>query len=236
MWSSGFRRGGICAVLGSLLLFTSAADAARERGEAEPTLEYGARVYQERCVLCHGREGYGDGMLPVSMKEYPAANLHKNRFGRELDDLRMSIIYGGSLGTMSSEMPPWGDELTYTQVESVAMFTKLLIDQPKKAVALMEQAEAEQEPSYRLGRAIFKNYCSLCHGENGEGDGKMAKIIKDPPPFNLTLSRAPDDYLMQIISKGGAAMGRSPRMPPWGEQFSESERRSVIMYIKTLRR
>ncbi len=225
-------------VLALLVLLTQAAAAAEkeEQSEAKPTLEYGARVYQARCALCHGREGYGDGMLPVSMKEYPSANLHKNRFGKELDDLRLSIIYGGSLGTMSAEMPPWGDELTYTQVESVAMFTKLLIDDPKKAVALMEKTGAADQPSFRVGRAIFKNYCSLCHGENGEGDGKMAKIIKDPPPFNLTLSRAPDDYLMQIITKGGAAMGRSPRMPAWGEQFSETERRSIIMYIKTLRR
>ncbi len=227
-------KSGVLALL-MLLAQVAVAEEAKQ-SEAEPTLEYGAQVYQARCTLCHGREGYGDGMLPVSLKGYPSANLHKNRFGKALDELRLSIIYGGSLGTMSAEMPPWGDELTYTQVESVAMFTKLLIDDPKRAMALVHRTQADQQPSLRLGRAIFKNYCSLCHGENGEGDGKMAKIIKDPPPFNLTLSRAPDEYLMQIITKGGAAMGRSARMPSWGEQFSEAERRSVILYIKTLRR
>ncbi len=204
--------------------------------EAKPSLEYGAAVFQSRCVLCHGRGGFGDGVLPLSLKNYPNTNLHDNRFGRELDELRLSVIYGGSLGTMSDEMPPWGDELTYTQMESVTLFTKLLIDQPDKAVAMLDKSQAASKPSLRQGRAIFKNYCTLCHGENGEGDGKMAKIIKNPPPFNLTLSRAPDEYLMQIISKGGAAMGRSARMPPWGEQFSETERRSIILYIKTLRR
>ncbi len=220
-----------------LLFLTQIAVAGEDqKSEAKPTLEYGAKVFQSRCVLCHGREGYGDGMLPMSMKEYPKTNLHENTFGKELDELRLSIIYGGSLGTMSAEMPPWGDELTYTQVESVTLFTKLLIDDPKKAIAMVDRVQADTRPTERIGRAIFKNYCSLCHGENGEGDGKMAKIIKNPPPFNLTLSRAPDEYLMQIISKGGAAMGRSPRMPPWGEQFSETERKSIILYIKTLRR
>ncbi len=210
--------------------------AARGAGETAPSLEYGARVYQERCVLCHGREGYGDGVLPVSLKGYPSANLRRNRHGRSLEELREAIIHGGSRGGMSPEMPPWGDELTYLQVESVARFTKLLMDQPERALPLLERSEVDEPPSLRRGRSLFRNYCSLCHGENGEGDGKMARIIKDPPPFNLTLSRAPDDYLMQIITRGGAAMGRSPRMPPWGEQFSESERRSIISYIKTLRR
>ncbi len=220
-----------------LLLLTQAVIAGEDKNsEAKPTLEYGAKVFQARCVLCHGREGYGDGMLPMSLKDYPDTNLHENKFGKELDELRLSVIYGGSLGTMSAEMPPWGDELTYTQVESVTLFTKLLIDDPKKAISMVDKTQAGTKPTERVGRAIFKSYCSLCHGENGEGDGKMAKIIKNPPPFNLTLSRAPDEYLMQIISKGGAAMGRSPRMPPWGEQFSETERKSIILYIKTLRR
>ena len=220
-----------------LALGQAAAAAATDReSEAKPSLAYGAKIYQARCVLCHGREGYGDGMLPMSLKNYPDTNLHEPKFGKALDELRLSVIYGGSLGTMSAEMPPWGDELTYTQVESVTLFTKLLIDEPKKAIAMVDKTQAGTRPTERVGRAIFKNYCSLCHGDNGEGDGKMAKIIKNPPPFNLTLSRAPDQYLMQIISKGGAGMGRSPRMPPWGEQFSETEIKSIILFLKTLRR
>ena len=224
-------------VMVCVLLLTHAANAsAGMKSDAKPSLEYGAKVFQSRCALCHGREGYGDGMLPMSMKEYPETDLHDNRFGKDLDELGLSVIYGGSLGTMSAEMPPWGDELTYTQIESVTMFVKLLIDDPKKSIATVAESHGDNKPSERIGRAIFKSYCSLCHGENGEGDGKMAKIIKNPPPFNLTLSRAPDEYLMQIISKGGAAMGRSARMPPWGEQFSETERKSIILFIKTLRR
>ena len=187
-------------------------------------------------MLCHGREGHGDGVLPISLKSYPSANLHENRYGMGLEELKESIVHGGSRGDMSPEMPPWGDELTYTQVESVARFVRVLVKEPKRAHALQERTGADGPPSLRRGRALFRNYCSLCHGENGEGDGKMARIIRNPPPFNLTLSRAPDDYLMQIITRGGAAMGRSARMPPWGEQFSESERRSIISYIKTLRR
>ncbi len=97
------------------------------------------------------------------------------------------------------------------------------------------QAKVNVEPTLEYGAEMFQSYCALCHGPNGEGDGKMAKIIKNPPPFNLTKSVMPDPYLEVIISKGGEAMGRSPRMPIWGEQFSKPEIQSLILYIKNLR-
>ena len=63
----------------------------------------------------------------------------------------------------------------------------------------------------------------------------MSKIIKNPPPYNLTLSALPDKYLKQIITQGGRAVGRSYQMPPWKDELSEEEVDSAIIYIKTLR-
>ena len=208
---------------------------AQSKPGAEPSLEYGAEVFQGRCVLCHGRQGLGDGLVSMSIKDYPSTNLQENHYGKTLEKLRESIIYGGSRGRMHIEMPPWGDELTYTQVESVTMFTHFLLEKPEDAYQMLERAPTTMQPSFRLGRRLFKSYCVLCHGPNGEGDGKMAKIIKNPPPFNLTKSIMPDQYLEAIIAKGGEAMGRSPRMPIWGEQFSKPEIQSVVIYIKSLR-
>jgi len=203
---------------------------------AEPSLAYGAETYQARCVLCHGRQGHGDGLLALSIVKYPSSNLHENRHGKDLAAVKRSITYGGSRGEMADEMPPWGDELTYTQLESVALFTRLLLNEPDKAYALLQQTRKPPKADLRVGQILYRNYCSLCHGPNGEGDGKMAKVIKDPPPFNLTMSRAPDEYLQLIIPQGGEAMGRSPRMPPWGSQLADEDLKSVILYIKTLRR
>lgn len=214
----------------------NATSANAQRSDAEPTLKYGASIYKGRCVLCHGNQGHGDGMLPLSIKSYPHTNLHENRFGSDLESIRHSLIYGGSRNTMSIEMPPWGDELTYTQINSVAMFVLLMLSDSEKANELLNATSVKKRVNVRVGRNLFKNFCTLCHGANGEGDGKMARIIKDPPPFNLTLSRVPDSYLSDIINKGGEAMGRSPRMPPWFEQLTKSEVQSVILYLKTLRK
>lgn len=204
--------------------------------EAEPTLKYGAHIYKGRCILCHGNQGHGDGMLPLSIKGYPHTNLHENKYGSDLDSIRHSLIYGGSRKAMSVEMPPWGDELTYTQINSVAMFVSLMLTDTEKANKLLDETKVKAHVSTRAGRNLFKNFCTLCHGTNGEGDGKMARIIKNPPPFNLTLSKVPDSYLKDIINKGGEAMGRSPRMPPWFEQLTKEEVQSVILYLKTLRK
>lgn len=89
--------------------------------------------------------------------------------------------------------------------------------------------------SKKAGQDIFASHCVLCHGKFGEGDGRMAKVIRNPPPADLTASRLPDDYLKQIISEGGAGVGRSPQMPPWGDQLSAAEIESLILYLKSLR-
>jgi mono/diheme cytochrome c family protein len=88
----------------------------------------------------------------------------------------------------------------------------------------------------RGGKSVFADHCVQCHGPNGAGDGKLAAVIRDPAPFNLTLSHASDDYLRQIVRKGGAAMGRSARMPVWGKELDDLEIESVVQYVKTLRR
>ncbi|MFK5948461.1 MAG: cytochrome c [Methylococcales bacterium] len=64
------------------------------------------------------------------------------------------------------------------------------------------------------GKRLYHNLCVLCHGGTGDGQGKMAKYIKNPPPTNLILSRVTDEYMREIIIKGGEAMVRSSHMPP----------------------
>ncbi len=223
----------------SLFLYTLTTIAGESQkycgGEAQSCVTYGANIFQARCALCHGTDGLGEGILSLQMKNYPNTNLLDTR-PKNYKEIEKIIRFGGSLPDISIEMPPWGDELTASQLESVTSFVVLLHRKRDKALKLLRETAKNIKPSIRLGRGIFQGRCSLCHGSGGEGDGKMAKIIKNPPPFNLTLSRMPDSYLKDIISKGGQAMGRSPRMPPWGTDLSPKEIDSVIMYIKTLRR
>jgi mono/diheme cytochrome c family protein len=91
-----------------------------------------------------------------------------------------------------------------------------------------------QQASEIRGRLVFQNYCVLCHGARGQGDGRAAKL-HTPRPFDLTSSTAPRYYINDVIRKGGAAMGRGVGMPPWGEQLTDEQINDVLNYLFTLR-
>jgi cytochrome c oxidase cbb3-type subunit 3 len=177
----------------------------------------------------------GGGVVPVAVPGYPPTNLMKPAHSADARAIERVISFGPGVKGVSTYMPPWADELTLTQIESVVLFVTHLRSNPDDARAMLRAEGAALKPAASLGRALFQGRCALCHGAEGKGDGRMAGIIKDPPPFNLTISRAPDIYLRQIIAKGGAAMGRSARMPPWGGDLNDQELESVILYLKTLR-
>ncbi len=232
---------GLILILGAILAAPAPAASEEQPAvvsageESRPSLEFGALVFQQRCVLCHGNKGMGEGLMPLSMKNYPPTNLFQARYGKTEKDIREVVIWGGKKGQMSQLSPPWGDELTWREIESVVLFVTYMHNERENALNLLRQKADTAPPSKRIGQMVFRTRCVLCHGPYGEGDGKMARIINAPPPYNLTKSKVPDDYLRLIIGKGGEGVGRSPKMPPWGDELSKSELESVISFIKTLR-
>lgn len=90
------------------------------------------------------------------------------------------------------------------------------------------------EASIIRGNLVYQNYCALCHGKEGKGDGRAARL-HTPPPFNLTLSGAPRDYIAQVVRKGGEAMGRGKGMPPWGEQLTDEQTNDVLNFLFSIR-
>jgi mono/diheme cytochrome c family protein len=63
----------------------------------------------------------------------------------------------------------------------------------------------------------FKTLCSTCHGADGKGDGVAAANL-NPKPRNYTdkawQASVTDEQLAKVILEGGAAVGKSPLMPP----------------------
>ncbi len=91
------------------------------------------------------------------------------------------------------------------------------------------------EASKIRGRIVYKNYCVLCHGETGMGDGRAAKV-HTPKPANLVASKAPPEYIDLIVRKGGEGVGRYRGMPPWGDQLTDEQIADVKNYLVALRR
>jgi mono/diheme cytochrome c family protein len=114
------------------------------------------------------------------------------------------------------------------------------------AVAPVAQAEAKGtgKRAYDLGRdsveaavvrgsIVFRTYCVLCHGVNGEGDGRAAAQYV-PPPANLTASGLSDKGKERIILGGGASVGRSPFMPPWGHELTNEQIADLLAFLRAI--
>lgn len=91
------------------------------------------------------------------------------------------------------------------------------------------QAIAAQDPS--KGRTVFRAHCVQCHGEKADGRGPLAPRF-NPPPADIAASTRSDDYMLQIVTRGGEAMGRSSVMPRWGLELSGQEIRDVVTYLR----
>jgi mono/diheme cytochrome c family protein len=100
-----------------------------------------------------------------------------------------------------------------------------------------EPAADASAPSAERGKLQFDNYCVSCHGVRGDGDGP-AGLGLDPRPARLGdrdyMSAKTDDYLFDIIKNGGASVGRSNLMAPWGGVLSDAQIRDVIAYVRSL--
>jgi mono/diheme cytochrome c family protein len=64
---------------------------------------------------------------------------------------------------------------------------------------------------------IFAGRCTPCHGPQGRGDGPASAALT-PKPRNFTDSTwqgsVTDEHIEKIVLYGGAAVGKSPAMPP----------------------
>lgn len=103
------------------------------------------------------------------------------------------------------------------------------------------------------GELYFKSYCAICHGQNADGKGEMAKIL-DTPPMDLTAiakrrnGNFPDEDIARIIATAERTPGHSlGEMPAWWETLRKAEKIDdpeilkqkidhIVAYLKTLQK
>jgi len=191
----------------------------------------GARIYLERCSLCHGSKGLGEGPMALLIRGYPDTRL---KTVEEADRSVRSIVeFGASSESVSSLSPPWRDELAVAEIEAVSTFVEVLRNDFGRATEVL--ASVNVPPERIDGRKIYRARCEGCHGATGKGDGRMSRVIRNPPPTDLTQTTLSHQETIAIISAGGKAVGRSERMPPWGQELVNAELLSVANYLATLR-
>lgn len=104
------------------------------------------------------------------------------------------------------------------------------------AVALLPGLALAQGNAEK-GKGLFAQYCAACHGPSGNGDAPAAAAL-NPKPKDLTdkayMAGLKDQYLFDLIQKGGAAVGKSPLIPPFGAQLKDGDIRDVIAFVRSL--
>ena len=113
---------------------------------------------------------------------------------------------------------------------------------------LLKAYAVEQDPNdpqhliplnYRQaqGARVFQNDCVWCHADVTPAGPSNRSNVNPTPPLatdGAVFNPLSDEFVQNIITLGGSAMGKSAVMPPWGRTLSADEIREVIDYIRAV--
>ncbi len=87
------------------------------------------------------------------------------------------------------------------------------------------------------GKHIFYTYCVWCHADaTPAGPSNRSNLTPMPPLLNDgdKLNGESDEYLQNMITLGGGALGKSEMMPPYGKTLTPEEIKSVIAFARAI--
>ncbi len=87
------------------------------------------------------------------------------------------------------------------------------------------------------GKRIFYDKCVWCHADTTPaGPSNRSNLNPQPPLINdgTVFNSLSNEFLVNVVTLGGGAMGKSAIMPPWGRTLSQDEIRSVVAYIRAV--
>ncbi len=89
------------------------------------------------------------------------------------------------------------------------------------------------------GMQYASKHCAKCHGNDGKGSGPALAVIGVTTPLvdwtnKADMSKLSDDFLTEIIDKGGKAVGKSSHMPGYADKLSGEQIADLIAYIHSL--
>ena len=79
------------------------------------------------------------------------------------------------------------------------------------------------------GAALYKAFCTTCHGANGAGDTPAGKAMKVKDLKAPEVQKQTDIELTKVISGGKG------KMPAYGKKMSTADIQAVIAHFRTLK-
>jgi cbb3-type cytochrome c oxidase subunit III len=123
---------------------------------------------------------------------------------------------------------PWraGRPLLDSGAQLIALALAALALLFSVAASAATQSRSKQDPA-----AIYHNYCSVCHGDRGDGRSRAAASLSTPPrnftaPGMATILSA--DYMTEVIRNGRPGTA----MVGWKRQLTDAQIRAVAEYVR----
>jgi cytochrome c oxidase cbb3-type subunit 2 len=226
---------------------------------SEEFIALGRRVYERRCVGCHGVEGDGNG---------PAATFHFNVRPRDFthgafkfrDTPSGSLPTDGDLmrtitrGVRGTGMPSW-HMLPQTDRLAVIQYIKYVLaidrDDPGFPYEIFVEESPQPpiwigtppEPSHAMlerGKALWRSAeCWECHGDSGRGDGPRSDELTDDfgfriLPANLTRGQFKSGPGAEDIYRTITTGLNGTPMPSFADSLSDEDRWALAWYVLSL--
>ncbi|MGE0171778.1 MAG: cytochrome c [Oligoflexales bacterium] len=134
---------------------------------------------------------------------------------------------------------PSGDHAKFKAEEAQANKPEVVLGEngtypaPAQTTASTEgKAETAADPITEK----FNTICAACHGKDGASSGPAAAGM-NPRPRNFTDEKwqasVDDARIAQVIKGGGASVGLSPTMAPWGGVLSDAEITEMVKKVRS---
>jgi cytochrome c oxidase cbb3-type subunit 3 len=170
----------------------------------------GRSAFADNCAPCHGAGGGGG-------KGYPNLNDDDWLWGGKITEIEQTIRRGARSGDPKDHegnMPAFGREgmLKAEQISAVADFVRSLSGLP-----------TEKGADLALGKKVFADNCTPCHGPDGKGNRELgAPNLTD----QIWLYGSDKETIMQ-----GIFNGRGGTMPAWQGRLSDPIIKSLVVYV-----
>ncbi len=114
---------------------------------------------------------------------------------------------------------------------------KIVVSGTTLLIGLLFTQTVFAQQNVSAGKELFHSNCAPCHGESGKGDGPGGQVLPIKPANlgeRISENGYSDQYLFDVIGKGGAAVGKSNFMPAWSGALNDEQIRNIVAFLRTL--
>lgn len=98
-------------------------------------------------------------------------------------------------------------------------------------------ADEQTVKAARPADELYAANCSSCHGATGAGDGPLSAGLTPTPAKHADgtyMNALSNEHLFKVVKEGGAAVGKSATMAPWGTSMSDEEIKGLVAHMRGL--